>query len=194
MTEVAQALSREAVVAAARALIVDDGLESLSLRRVGASLEVTAPALYAYVSDKADLLQAVADQEFAALRRRFDAVDEPDPVARTRAYCQAYVDHARSQPELFKTMFLFQPELGVGRPAAGEWSSAATETFQRPTQAIDEAMAAGRYQQSDPVLAALTMWAAIHGLAEVLLMGFDFGRDFEQRLIDSVIDTLVRGL
>lgn len=189
-----QPLSREAVIKAARDLIVHDGLDAVSLRRVGASLEVTAPALYAYVSDKRDLLQAVAEQEFASLRRRFDTVTDPDPVDRTRAYCRAYIDHARAEPELFKTMFLFQPDIGLGPAATDARSSAATETFQLPTEAVTEAIAAGRYHQTDPVLAALSMWAALHGLAEVLIMGFEFDEEFEEQLIDNVIETVIRGL
>ena len=42
----------------------DIGLEAVSLRRVGANLGVTAPALYAYVTDKSDLLRSVAEVEF----------------------------------------------------------------------------------------------------------------------------------
>ena len=53
-------LHREAIIAAARELIVADGLEALSLRRLAARLGVTAPALYAHVRDKQDLLRAVA--------------------------------------------------------------------------------------------------------------------------------------
>ena len=38
------------------------------------------------------------------LQARFDAVDEPDPLARIRAYGRAYVDHAQENPELFKVL------------------------------------------------------------------------------------------
>jgi len=190
---VAEPLSREAVVAATRTLIVNDGLDAVSLRRVGASLEVTAPALYAYVADKRDLLRAIAEEEFAKLMSRFEQVDDTDPVERMRAYSRAYVQHARENPELFKTMFLFQPDLGFGA-ANGDSTPAATETFKLPAQAISEAIDSGRLHQRDPVTAAVTMWSAIHGLATVLLMGFDFDVDFEDQLVGSVIETMARGL
>ena len=60
-------LHREAIVAAARELIVADGLEALSLRRLAARLGVTAPALYAHVRDKQDLLRAVAESGYTAM-------------------------------------------------------------------------------------------------------------------------------
>src|SRR4051812_42596272 len=107
-------LTRAAIVAEARRMIVDEGLAALSLRRIAGALDVTAPALYAYVADKSDLLRAVAEGELAALIDRFEAVDEPDPVARVSAYCRAYVDHARDNPELYPVMFLFPPDIALG--------------------------------------------------------------------------------
>jgi AcrR family transcriptional regulator len=191
---VAEPLSRDAVVAATKTLIVKDGLDAVSLRRVGASLEVTAPALYAYVADKRDLLLAIAEEEFAKLLGRFERIDAADPVDRIRQYSRAYVEHARENPELFKTMFLFQPDFGFAASVNGDPSPAATEAFRLPAEAIQQAIDAGRFNQHDTMTAALTMWSAMHGLATVLLMGFDFDEAFEEGLITSVVDTMARGL
>lgn len=183
------------MIAAARALIVCDGLDALSLRRISATLEVSPPALYAYVSDKRDLLVAIAEGEFARLMHRFREIDDPDPMERTRCFARAYVDHARENPELFKTMFLFQPDIGaVTNGAAESRLPAATETFNLPAEAIAEAVESGAIRRQDPVVASLTVWCAVHGLATALLMGFEMGPDLENQLIDSVIETTIRGL
>src|SRR5215831_5461101 len=60
-------LTRETVVAATRELIEDEGLEAVSFRRLAQRLGVTAPALYAYVSDKDDLLRSVTIGELMAI-------------------------------------------------------------------------------------------------------------------------------
>ena len=52
-------LTREAIVATARGIVVADGLDGLSLRRVATALGVTAPALYAHIEDKHDLLEEI---------------------------------------------------------------------------------------------------------------------------------------
>src|SRR5687767_4165148 len=109
-------LTREAIVAQARTIITEQNLDALSLRRVAAALEVTAPALYAYVEHKRDLLRAVAEEQFGCLIEIFERVDEPDPVNRLRAYSHAYIEYAVANPELFKTMFLFPPDLAFGSP------------------------------------------------------------------------------
>jgi AcrR family transcriptional regulator len=55
-------LTREAVVAAARACVERDGVEALSMRRLAAELGVHANALYSYVRTKDELLDAIVDE------------------------------------------------------------------------------------------------------------------------------------
>src|SRR5947207_14126671 len=52
-------LSRERICREALALVDDEGLEALSMRRLGARLGVEAMSLYRHVRNKADLLDAL---------------------------------------------------------------------------------------------------------------------------------------
>lgn len=189
----AEPLSRESIVAATRSLIASEGLDAVSLRRVAAALGVTAPALYAHVADKRDLLRGVAEGEFRRLLDRFASIDEPDPLARVRRLCRAYVDHALDSPELFRTMFLFRPELALGG-GGGEELPLATVAFETAMTALSDAVASGALRPVDPLMAALALWAAVHGAAEVLLMGFDFDPTTRQALVCAVVDTMIAGL
>ena len=55
-------LSQKRIVANARAIMEESGVESVSMRRVAAALGVTAMALYHHVGDKQALVALVADQ------------------------------------------------------------------------------------------------------------------------------------
>ena len=186
------ALSREAIVAVAREIVAADGLDGLSLRRIGAKLGVTAPALYAHVDDKLDLLRGVAELEFERLAARFDAIEAPDPISRIREQAIAYVHHAQEDPALFHVMFLFRPDWAQ-QPAADELP-AASKTFALGAAAIEDAMNNGTLRVDDPLLVAITIWAAAHGTANVLLAGLNLGVEYESRVIATVIDNLLRGL
>jgi AcrR family transcriptional regulator len=188
-----EALTRDAVVAATRALIVDESLEAVSLRRVGAALGVTAPALYAHVTDKRDLLRGVAEFELTQLMSRFALVTDPDPVARLRRFSRTYIDYAVENRELFKTIFLFPPELPIGSPT-GEELPLATQAFELPLVAIDEAIRTGVFKPTDTTTASLVLWAATHGCADVLLFGFDFDDASRESLITAVLDAVIAGL
>lgn len=189
----AEPLTRERIVEATRTMIESSGLEAVSLRRVAHVLGVTAPALYAYVADKHDLLRSVAEVEFDELMQRFLAIDEHDPIERIRRLSRAYVEHALTSPELFRTMFLFPPEL-ANSTATGLELPAATKAFETALAATTEAVDQGLFSHIDPLTAALTTWTAMHGLADILLLGFAFDEATTDRLIDTVIDTTIAGL
>jgi AcrR family transcriptional regulator len=192
-SEERETLTRDAVVAATRALIVDESLEAVSLRRIGASLGVTAPALYAHVKDKRDLLRGVAEFELSQLISRFQQITDPDPVARLRQFSRTYIDYAVENPELFKTIFLFPPGLPIGVPT-GEELPIATQAFELPLRAIDEAIRTSVFKPTDPTMASLVLWTATHGCADVLLLGFGFDEAGREALIDAVLDNVIAGL
>jgi AcrR family transcriptional regulator len=186
------ALTRAAVVERTRELLRADGLDGVSLRSVARSLGVTAPALYAHVADYDALLAAVAEGEFAQLGERFAAVDAADPLERLRALGRAYVDHARAEPQLHRLMFRYPPKLaGAGLPVS---FGPATDVFTVALSAVEEAVDAGLLAVDDPVVAALALWSAAHGVAEVLLMGFDFDDATADALVAAAIDASVDGL
>lgn len=179
-------------MAVAREIVAADGLEGLSLRRAATKLGVTAPALYAHVDDKHDLLEGVAELEFERLIARFDAIEVGDPVDRIRGHARAYVEHALADPALFHVMFLFRPDWSP-QPAVDELP-AASKAFAIGAAAIEDAMRTGALREEDPLLVAIALWAAAHGTASVLLAGINLGAEYESRVIDTVIDNLLRGL
>ncbi|MEO3867688.1 TetR/AcrR family transcriptional regulator C-terminal domain-containing protein [Nonomuraea sp. B12E4] len=66
-------LNRERVLDAALELADREGLEGLSMRRLAKSLGVEAMSLYNHVSNKADILDGIAE-------RVFSQVERPDPA------------------------------------------------------------------------------------------------------------------
>lgn len=185
-------LSRDDIVARARDLLREQGVEGTSFRSVARSLGVTAPALYAHVEGYGALLAAVAADEFRRLTEAFRSVDGPDPVERMRRMGRTYVDHARAEPQLHRLMFRFPPALptvGVGAPVPA--FEPATELFEAAMTPVRDAAAAGRLRPVDPFVAALALWSAAHGVAEVLLMGFDFPDDVADGLVTDAIDAAV---
>ena len=188
------ALTRESVVAAARQLVVDGGLEGLSLRRLAGRLGVTAPALYAHVTDKRDLLAALAEGQFDELVARMDAAAALPPLERIRAHCRAYVQHARDNPELFRVMFLFSPDLGpegdTDLPEGAELP-AATKAFARATEAVVDAVHDGHLTSDEPLITALALWSATHGLTTVLQLGLGFSPETEEALLQELVDRLL---
>ena len=191
-------LRREAIVDEARALISSDGLDALTLRRLGDRFSVSAPALYAHFRDKEDLLRAVAERQFDDLMARYreiDAASDPArPLDRVRAQCRNYVRMSQHDPELFRVMFLFPPDLGgILAVPEGIELPAATQAFQMAVGAIEDAIAAGHLEAEDPLAVAMTVWAGIHGVASILLLGLGMTPDAEDAMVAEVTGRILRG-
>jgi AcrR family transcriptional regulator len=186
-------LQRDAIVDAARAMIVAGGLEAFSLRRLGRQLGVTAPALYAHVDSKQELIRAVAEIEIGRLAADFESVDDPDPIERIRAHSRAYVAYARENPELFRLMMLAPPDLDVATLPPGASMAVTTEAFASATKAIDDAIAAGSIRADNPLLVALTLWSGAHGVATVLSLGLGLPPELEDAMTDEITDRILAG-
>ncbi|MHC1558593.1 TetR/AcrR family transcriptional regulator C-terminal domain-containing protein [Actinomycetospora sp. C-140] len=61
------ALSREAVVAAALAVVDEVGFDAASMRRVAAALDTGPASLYVYVADRGELMEAAHDLALAGV-------------------------------------------------------------------------------------------------------------------------------
>ncbi|MFJ8232739.1 TetR/AcrR family transcriptional regulator C-terminal domain-containing protein [Streptomyces sp. NPDC094448] len=67
------ALSRDQIVAEALALLDSDGIEALSMRKLGARLKAGATSMYSHVANKEELIELVVDEVFGE-------IDVPEPA------------------------------------------------------------------------------------------------------------------
>jgi Bacterial regulatory proteins, tetR family len=79
-------LSVEVVVDAALAILQSEGLEAVTMRRVGAALDTGAASLYVYVPSREGLLQAMLDRVIATID-----LEAPDP-SRWRAQVHSLLE------------------------------------------------------------------------------------------------------
>lgn len=83
-----KALTREEIVDEALRLVDEEGMEALSMRRLGAALGVEAMALYRHVPNKEALLDLTVERMRSEMR--LEALDEEDPVGLMAAIFAEY--------------------------------------------------------------------------------------------------------
>jgi AcrR family transcriptional regulator len=91
------------IVAAAREILDDEGLDALTMRRIADRLGIRAPSLYKHFPDKQALEAAIISQAFAEQAEAFEQAVEgsPDPLGDIAA---AYRRFARAHPHLYRLM------------------------------------------------------------------------------------------
>lgn len=100
--------SRAAIIAAARDLLEDGGLETVSMTGIAERVGIKAPSLYKHFSDRNGLLAAVATDVALDLGRALAGAVErsrADPTARLYALAAAYRSLALATPRAAALLF-----------------------------------------------------------------------------------------
>jgi Tetracyclin repressor-like, C-terminal domain len=141
------------------------------------------------------LLDAVVVDAFTDLHEAVDkaAADATDIVAALAAQGRAYVAFARSRPEHYRLMFMRRPDHDLEMPTEAEISAVAglssiidTLRIAQQRGVIDAA--------DDPVRVAFTLWAAVHGVAALLIAKPHFPWGDADDLVERVLVTSLYGV
>ncbi len=98
--------TREQILATAREIVLESGVDGLSLREVARRLDYSPGALYTYFADKDALVDALTAGVFGELGRYFERVPQDLPVPeRLAALGRAYLDFASESPEQYLLVF-----------------------------------------------------------------------------------------
>jgi AcrR family transcriptional regulator len=184
---------RQEILEAGKHLLFETGdEEAVTIRAVARAVDVSPPSIYLHFADKQALLLAVCEDTFSALDDFIEkaAAGVDDIGAELRARGAAYVRFGLENPEQYRILFMTRP-VGLGP----EQPIPATAVFDHHLEAMQRAHDAGLFMEgTDPVMAALTVWAGVHGLTSLLIAKPTFGWPDLDALIDCVLGTLVRGL
>ncbi len=192
--------THERLLAHARDLILLEGVEGFSMRKLASRAGVTAAAIYFHFADKGALLQAVMASGCAALRQAFNrAASVADPVERVRQTGLAFVRFSLENPADFRFLCLSAPA-GISRdPADPGLGDPAQDAYAFLLHAVAEGVAAGRYrpEHSDPRVLTQLFASGLHGVAAFYATnGHDpsFGLAPPLVVAEAMCDALLRGL
>ena len=136
-------LSRQQILEATAACLLDLGYDGTTIRRIAKQLDCAVGSIYRYFDDKRALLAAVVQGRFEPI---IDEIERGLPV---RAVAASYIDVATEQPELYRLMFWLAC---VGQTTHGN-------TLPRVICRVIDGWA----QQLDDPAAAAAFWNQLHG-------------------------------
>lgn len=156
---------------AALSLLATQPAAKISLREVARIAGVSHNAPYNHFGDRAALLHALGVR---AMRELLEAQEravetEVDPVARVRALGTAYVTYAADHPQAFA--LVFDPEYCP----PGEPDADMAPLIARNEELLGAEVAAlvrqPGFEGRDPGALAAGMWATVHGMAVLVMLG-----------------------
>ena len=185
---------RRQIISAARELFVNEGYENVSMRKIANKIEYSPTTIYLYFKDKADLLDSVCKETLLDLLNTLELLnrDKSDPVETLRKSGKAYVEFGLKYPQDYKLTFVVRPQfqkgLGLEEGSVGE------RVFNYLRAMVSECIRQKAFRRVDVDTAGQALWSAVHGVTLLLIDFSDFPWTEKEKLIDTVIHTMIEGL
>jgi AcrR family transcriptional regulator len=190
---------RQEIFDAASELFAKEGVEEISMRKIAEKINYSPTTIYLYFKDKADLLHQICEETFAKLAREVTKIREEtnDPLEILRGGMKAYIEFGLEHPNHYNLVFISPKQTYIEEETDLEYSyddSMGKIAFGKLVESVEMCVAAGEIKGTDVELISQTLWAGAHGLTTLLIghKGFPFVE--KERLIDNLIETMIKGL
>ena len=190
---------RASILATAWEMVVNEGWQSFSIRKIADAIEYSVPVIYSHFENKDAILLEFNRKGFQLLAESMDHAKsgQPDPANQIRAMGRAYWDFALINKEYFQLMF------GLGIPTCETASKIpALSAFSEVIIGSIKAMVPpGKQPAFDPWLKYQSFWSMLHGLVSIHMTalsrtekGSSHHEFLPQQVLEDVMCSFIRGI
>jgi AcrR family transcriptional regulator len=97
---------RAELLAAAHALVKEEGYDGLTIRKLAKRVGYAPMSVYSYFADKHEILLALAEDAYRTLARRMEQDTPADPMAALHKMMKEYTLFALDNPNEYRTVFM----------------------------------------------------------------------------------------
>jgi AcrR family transcriptional regulator len=190
-------LVRQEILDAARDILVREGYEGLSMRKVAEKIDYSPTAIYLHFKDRDDLVFNVCEQLMAGLARELQEVANrsPDPLVALKKGLRRYVEFGLAHPQHYEATFGIphghDPDKDARYLAPGTMSM---QAFGFLPQLVGECIKQKKLAKVDVHAASCALWAGIHGITSLLIVMPNFKWGNPDQVVDQLISILIEGL
>ncbi len=178
--------SRDDILDVSRAIIEDEGVEQLTIRRIAETVNRTQPAVYQHFASKDAILEAVVTDGFTALVERLKRASGAGKTSSLTAIANAYLRFGFERPRLYDLMFVGPPAITFG-PGADTPIQART-AFDILAAAITDS----GVTPDQTATVTEVVWACLHGLVTLsITRRLRPGRALQQTRLDQLLAAIV---
>lgn len=182
---------RRTILDTTRHLLVEEGYNNLSMRKIARSAGCSATSIYLHFDNKDALFHALIDEGMDRLHDTLSDARVDDPAESLERLCRAYIQFGVENPEYYEVMFMLHPERMARYPA--EKYRRARRNVELFGSALARGVDSGQFASSDPDLGAGILWTTLHGAVALLIAQRMDVRVDRAAYIDAVIAHALAG-
>ena len=184
---------RTSILQAAWQLVLEEGWQALSIRKIADAIEYSVPVIYAHFENKDAILQEFTKEGFrllaeAVVKQRDSQTDSSQQL---EAIAQGYWDFAFAHKEYYQLMF------GLGIPPC-EQVNQVSEMKQFSNvliSVIQEVISTSRQPETDAFLKFHTYWSILHGLVSIQMIDRKAAvNPWSQLVLKDAVDGYIKAL
>ena len=163
-----RARTREAILEAAMQIVMQSGVEALSIREIAGRIDYSPSGLYEYFSSKEEIIEELVNEGFARLTARMEhGIRGETALSRLQEAGKVYMHFALQEPQLYLMMFNHRP------PSPFSLTNVEQNTaFSQLVQIFQDGLLAGEFRSASGAGSlefAYTSWSLMHGLSMLRL-------------------------
>lgn len=190
---------RQQILDAAREILVKQGFEALSMRKVADRIEYSPTAIYLHFKDKRALVVELCEETFARLVREMETLptESKDPLVCLRRGLERYIRFGLKYPQHYLAAFVIPSDFAddeVSRHKLQDPESNGMRALGILRQVVADGVRLKKLKPVDVDIATRALWAGVHGITSLLIVYDSFVWIDEEAVIGTLVDTLVDGI
>ncbi|HXB07195.1 MAG TPA: TetR/AcrR family transcriptional regulator [Puia sp.] len=163
---------RKLILDASMKLFVEEGFDSVTIRRIADLIEYSPTTVYLYFKDKDEIFATLHDigfQRMAEFNRDLNTIQ--NPLLRLHKMGENYLQFGMENPEYYNLMFIDTvPMEKLAEAGCDEWKPG-DGAIQRLKETVTECIDKGYLEKADPLVVSLSIWSFVHGLMSLAIRG-----------------------
>lgn len=184
---------RSSILEAAWRLVIQDGWQALSIRKIAEAIEYSVPVIYDHFANKEAILLELTKQGFQKLNAQLVKATERAASAEEQIEGMAYAYWKFA----FENAAYYQVMYGLGMPSCDTVNqiselSTFSELILQPIRTV---IASGENPETDSFLKLHTFWSMLHGLVSINMMGGNKNKEgLNQMVLRDFISGFISGM
>lgn len=157
------------ILDAARKLMLDNGQDGMSIRKIADAIEYSPATIYLYFEDKDAILHELMQMGFGVMAQYMSLpYTISNPVQRIHEVGKAYIQFGLENKDWYELMFNSDKPMKHIEKCCEDWDQGLA-LFDFLTKSCKEAIELLQLKNIDENFLALHLWSSVHGLVNLAL-------------------------
>jgi AcrR family transcriptional regulator len=160
---------RKLILDASMKLFVEEGFESVTIRKIAELIEYSPTTVYLYFKDKDEIFFSLHDVGFEKMHEfNLNLNTIQNPLVRMHKMGENYLRFGMEYPEYYSLMFILGEPMKKISELGCDWKPG-DAVLGRLKETVAECIEKGYLAKADPYQVSLAVWSFVHGLVSLAI-------------------------